>query len=311
MKHPLKTLEANLLGRDFVVGDIHGSYSAFKNLFQNLNFNPDVDRIISVGDLVDRGPDSLSCLSLIREKWFHSVLANHEQMMVCKFNGNWMGGYWFQNGGEWGMEAWNDYNSVYNKHTPGRIPSNKSMELIELLPLVEELPFLITINTKSGKKFHVLHAELPAAAGPITDDILADPEKVFKLATIQRGDGDAFLWTRNVFGQFYAANLQNLKKIARTCRQCNLEMFNDELSHIISGHTVLQKPMTIVGQTNIDTYAYKMYPPVVVPYGPSYEKPPEWAALTCVELDTWKFYQATATEFRTIDPVVISEDDIV
>ena len=139
MKNPLKILNPNLVGRDFIIGDLHGSYSIFKNLLKNISFNPEIDRIISVGDLIDRGPDSPNCLSLIREPWFHAVLANHEQMMIEKFRDGYMGNFWFNNGGIWGIEAWNDYDAVYNLQKEGRIPSDTSMEIIDLLPLIEEL----------------------------------------------------------------------------------------------------------------------------------------------------------------------------
>ena len=310
MKNPLKTLEPNTKGRDFVMGDLHGSFSAFENLTKNLNFNPESDRIISVGDLVDRGPDSLKCLELIRQPWFHAVLSNHEQMMIEKFNGGWMGAYWYRNGGQWGIEAYNDYDSIYNKQVPGHLPLDSSADLIDLLPLVEELPFLITINTISGKKFHVLHAELPYGVDPVTDTDLADPAKVLKLATVQRDDGDAFLWCRHIFYHFYRAELSN--------KQFNLErvpssvenIFSDELSHIISGHTIVQRPLTVLGQTNIDTAAYDSYWEPVAPYSTGGRRPPEWAGLTCVELNTWKFYRATENTFSEVEPCVISAADI-
>ncbi len=310
MKNPLKTLEPNLVGRDFVVGDLHGSFSAFKNLLQNINFNYESDRMISVGDLVDRGPDSLSCLSLLREPWFDAVLANHEQMMIDKFNGGWAGAYWYRNGGQWGMEAFNDYEAVFKRQDKSRVPSDTSMAIIDLIPLAEELPFLITIKMKDGKKFHVLHAELPS--GPeITDDILSDPTLVYNLATIQRGDGDAFTWSRNIFGPYYASNLENKEMWLENEKYSNAtEVFNDNLSHIISGHTIVQRPVTIVGQTNIDTGAFNSYYQPPMPYQQSSPPPKEWAGLTCVKLDTWEFYRATETTFNKVEPFVITRKDI-
>jgi len=309
MKNPLKVLEPNLLGSDYVIGDLHGSFSAFKNLIQNLNFNSESDRIISVGDLVDRGPDSLSCLSLIREPWFHSVFANHEQLMVAKFKGELRGQYWYPNGGHWGMEAYNDYKAVYIDHDSNRIPSDHSMEVIDLLPLVEELPYLITVNTKSGKKFHVLHAELPSGT-LVTDEVLTDPEKVYRLATIQRGDGDAFLWSRNIYHDFYSRNLSNKEMNIQRVSGPSLSMFNKNLSHIISGHTIVQKPLTIIAQTNIDTGAYGSYWKPVEPYATGGQSPQPWAGLTCVELESWKFYKATESNFSEVEPVVITEEDL-
>ena len=310
MKNPLKTFEPNLAGRDFVVGDLHGSYSAFMHLLKNINFDKTVDRMFSVGDTVDRGPDSLSCLSLLHEDWFHAVMANHEQMMIQKFNGGYGGEYWYRNGGTWGMEAVNDYQAVYVRQDKSRIINETSVQTIDLLPLVEELPFLITVKTKSGKKFHIIHAELPH--GPeVTDALLSDPAQVYSLATIQRGDGDAFTWGRYLFGSYFSKNLSNkeLLLIDPSLKHAT-KVFNDELSHIISGHTIVRKPLTIVGQTNIDTGAYSSYYVPPMPYAPTPQKPPEWARLTCVELDTWKFYQATDTLFNEVEPVVISRDDI-
>jgi hypothetical protein len=314
MKNPVQTFDINTKGRDFVIGDLHGSFSAFLNLLKHLNFNPLFDRIFSVGDLVDRGPDSLKCLSLIRESWFFSVLANHEKMMIDKFSGGFTGAYWFQNGGGWGREAWNDYNAVYNQQDPSRIPADSSVELIDLIPLVEELPYLITINTKSGKKFHILHAELPNGAN-ITDERLADPAQVMMLARVQRGDGDAFLWSRNIFDEFHNSDILNDNVLAVHVSDLgfypkSLEVFNDNLSHIISGHTIVNHPLTVVGQTNIDTGAYGSYWEPLVPYGHPRRAPNPQNMLTCIELDTWTFYQATETVFKEVTPVVISHKDV-
>lgn len=308
MKNPLKTLEANTLGRDFVVGDIHGCFSAYTKLLAGIQFDPTVDRMISVGDLIDRGHDSLRCLNLLREPYFHSVLSNHEQMMIDRFYGGRNGYYWFRNGGSWGIEAWNDYNAG---KTGNRVPFDHSVELIDLLPLVDDLPFLITINTKAGKKYHILHAELPSHTTTVTDELLADPDKLLALATIQRGDGDAFLWARHVFSPFYCANLQDRNKILRTVKYNDSGMFNDNLSHIISGHTILQRPMTILGQTNIDTGAFKSYRAADYPNAEYEEHASSWAGLTCVELDAWQFYQATETTFKVVEPMVITASDIV
>ncbi len=306
MKNPLKTLDPNLKGRDFVVGDIHGCFSIFENLIKNINFNPEVDRMISVGDLIDRGPDSLKCLSLIREPWFHSVIANHEVMMLDKFFGGYRGGhYWWDNGGYWGMEAWNDYQAIYVNHTKDRIPEDRSMELIDLLPLVEQLPYLITVPNKAGKKFHIIHAEF-LKNEKITDAVLADPESVRDVATIQSEQGDSIVWARKVFDPFCYESLDNYDSVKRTVKyHASKYVFNDELSHIISGHTILQRPMTILGQTNIDTGAFDSLWGPVMPYGRNRIRPRPWAGLTCVELDTWKFYQATETTFKEVEPLVV------
>ena len=75
-------LEENKNGRDYVMGDLHGCYDLFINTLKYEGFRPETDRLISVGDIIDRGPDSEKCLELLDLPWFHMVRGNHEQMMI-------------------------------------------------------------------------------------------------------------------------------------------------------------------------------------------------------------------------------------
>ncbi|OCB02809.1 hypothetical protein BBC27_11345 [Acidithiobacillus ferrivorans] len=65
---------ANLQGRDFIVGDLHGHPDVLRRLMDYVAFDYDTDRLFSVGDLVDRGPDSAGALDLLDEPWFYPVL---------------------------------------------------------------------------------------------------------------------------------------------------------------------------------------------------------------------------------------------
>ena len=60
--HPL-----NRHGRDYVIGDLHGQWQALQRALGEVAFDPARDRLFSVGDLADRGPDSLRCLQIIVE----------------------------------------------------------------------------------------------------------------------------------------------------------------------------------------------------------------------------------------------------
>ena len=48
----------NTVGRDFAVGDIHGCFTELQRGLEAIGFDPSTDRLFSVGDLVDRGPES-------------------------------------------------------------------------------------------------------------------------------------------------------------------------------------------------------------------------------------------------------------
>jgi len=79
LKQPVLNLSENTKGHDYYVGDLHGHYPSFVRGLDAINFNPEIDRIICVGDLIDRGPDSLACLRLVHENWYYCVIGNHER----------------------------------------------------------------------------------------------------------------------------------------------------------------------------------------------------------------------------------------
>ncbi|BBP45688.1 serine/threonine protein phosphatase [Thiosulfatimonas sediminis] len=75
----------NLLGRDFVVGDIHAQHTAFMLALREVRFDFAKDRVFSVGDLIDRGPQNKLATQLLAQRWFFAVRGNHEQLVLDQF----------------------------------------------------------------------------------------------------------------------------------------------------------------------------------------------------------------------------------
>ncbi|WP_243077782.1 metallophosphoesterase [Pantoea sp. MQR6] len=84
----------------WIVGDLHGCRSQLNTLLQAHDFDKQQDLLISVGDLIDRGPDSLGCLALLEEPWFRCVRGNHEEMALNALQGH-ESQLWEMNGGGW------------------------------------------------------------------------------------------------------------------------------------------------------------------------------------------------------------------
>lgn len=74
----VRRLPANTIGRDFIVGDIHGAYDAVWDAMRQVGFNPAADRLISVGDLVDRGRGSARVVRFLQQPYVHAVRGNHD-----------------------------------------------------------------------------------------------------------------------------------------------------------------------------------------------------------------------------------------
>ncbi len=64
-----------------VIGDVHGHYRELVAMVARLR-REGAERIILLGDLIDRGPESMRCLRYVREQGFEVVMGNHEDAYV-------------------------------------------------------------------------------------------------------------------------------------------------------------------------------------------------------------------------------------
>lgn len=75
---------------NYAIGDIHGCYREFCDLLDEIDFDPDDDRIWHTGDLVNGGPNSVDVV-----RWFYdhpdsaqTVLGNHDLHLLAVAYGN-------------------------------------------------------------------------------------------------------------------------------------------------------------------------------------------------------------------------------
>ena len=73
--------------RTIAIGDVHGCAREFEELLKKLKLSKG-DRVVQVGDLVNRGPDSHDVIQLAQEYGVESILGNHElRLLRYKHNG--------------------------------------------------------------------------------------------------------------------------------------------------------------------------------------------------------------------------------
>ncbi len=94
--------------RTLAIGDIHGSYSALEALCKYVGFRDD-DTIVTLGDYVDRGPNSKGVIDFLIElgKTQHLITlkGNHELMMENARNEEPELYFWLYNGGDAAMAS--------------------------------------------------------------------------------------------------------------------------------------------------------------------------------------------------------------
>ena len=69
------------MGRTIAIGDVHGCAREFEKLLKKLKPQKS-DRIIQLGDLINKGPDSHEAIELARAHDIQTIMGNHEMRLL-------------------------------------------------------------------------------------------------------------------------------------------------------------------------------------------------------------------------------------
>lgn len=131
--------------RVFFVGDIHGAFDLYKKGCKDLGIT-DEDVVVSLGDLIDRGPKNLATVvEFTRKENRYAIQGNHEDMMI---KGMLQGSReyfecWFMNGGS---QTWEEVGDEAGS--------------LMLAEMVKDLPILLEVKHQ-GKTFGCVHGGIP------------------------------------------------------------------------------------------------------------------------------------------------------
>ncbi|WP_052342282.1 metallophosphoesterase [Advenella mimigardefordensis] len=162
--------EMNTKGRDFVVGDIHGNFSKLMAVLKEVNFSLYDDRLFSVGDLVDRGPENEDMINFTESGIFFPVRGNHDDFAIRYHRiGKMDDDHYRRNGGGWFIDL---------------VPEMREI----LVQKLERLPFAIEVETINGR-VGIIHADVPCPDWNDLEQYLAN-----------KGYRQRAMWARDRFG---------------------------------------------------------------------------------------------------------------
>lgn len=179
----LVRFNANQQGRDFAVGDIHGCFTALQQALDHINFNPAKDRLFSVGDLVDRGPESDQVLDWLGRPWFHAICGNHDFMIWRSALGNpYPEVNYLEHGGAWLNEL--------DQKTQRRVGER-----------LAALPLAIEVETTAGL-VGLVHADCPY-----------DDWKDMQSQPLSASAAACCLWSRERYRRSYSTPVRNIRAV--------------------------------------------------------------------------------------------------
>lgn len=73
----------------WLVGDVQGCAAELEQLLETVKFERGRDELWCVGDLINRGPESVRTLELWRDVGGRGVIGNHEVYALCAHSGRW------------------------------------------------------------------------------------------------------------------------------------------------------------------------------------------------------------------------------
>ena len=157
----------------YAIGDVHGCAKTLDALLARLDLTP-ADRVVFMGDYIDRGPDSRGVIDRLLDMeeaaWLGTgpvctfLRGNHDQMMVDYLTGTGDYDLWRANGGVFTLESYAAVGDV-------RIPSSHASFLSQTAIFYETPDFAF------------VHAGL--------DPLLSVEDN------LRRADPDILLWTRD------------------------------------------------------------------------------------------------------------------
>lgn len=213
--------------------DVHGMFDALREALEEMRWNPDLDALVLLGDLVDRGPSSEEALEWIDRPGVHRIVGNHDHMpgmLVRREISERDARRW---GGDWYVDL-------------------PRAELIEVSERLRDAPYALTVETPGGRRIGIIHAD---CSNDWDEQVrrLSNHDHTYHEKAVHKA-----LWRRDT--------IEEMK------RQADAGTFASSVEdhrvrgvdHVFHGHTIVGKAFSHANRTWLDTGAYRGAPLCIV-----------------------------------------------
>jgi serine/threonine protein phosphatase 1 len=223
----IATFTANQMGRDFICSDIHGYYGLLEKKLEAVGFEPQKDRLFALGDLIDHGEQSHLAADYLAKSWFHSVLGNHELILLNACDSKMADAAMLAEWNLWG----------------GRWASGLTLKALSpYYQAMVNLPMAIELELRNDQKVALLHAQLPE----ICD------WSVVKSALLTKALDD-----NSTTSPLTKSLLHNRGQATGSAViQARMQLVAN-IDHVFQGHTIVDEMVTVANRTFMDLGSYK------------------------------------------------------
>lgn len=208
--------------RLFFVGDIHGQYKELQRKLSEVHFVIGKDYLISVGDLVDRGPEIVNVINIFNETPnFYGVVGNHDNFLIEH---------------DTKPEKWFDDKRNGSEATVEQMGKESLKKYKKIL--LNKFSLLLEVE-QDGTVFGVVHGGVP-----FDQDKPQSWLKIIRKAKRNKYYRANLMWDRTVIRKILANDTKDIPNVSG-------------IDYLVHGHTTLPEHLKFQNRFYIDTYGSK------------------------------------------------------
>ena len=235
--------------RIYAFGDVHGNIDPIRDAMKKAGYSArDGDRMIGLGDWLDRGQHTTKIAKFIEEHAddLHFVKGNHEQMLedaVRPREGGIDGVNLIRNGGGWLLERMRQEDDEDTDGEGRLLLDAKGRRIVKA---VCGAPVAMTVITPARYRIGIVHSEVRRMFGRLDWEAF--------VGTLEQQGPHGFIAEDAMWERDEIRRIKHEHADGKRARQSD---HVENIDHVFHGHTILKEPLVWGNRSWIDVASYK------------------------------------------------------